>query len=89
MSIFRSHKDRHPEPVEVAFAANQTEADMIQGILKEEGIPSMTKKPNGSFLTDLFAIGPRHVVVPASAEEKAKQILADYKNADESSLPGL
>lgn len=76
MSIFK-RSDSHPEPVEVAFAANQTEADLIQGILREEGIPSMTKKPNGSFLTDLFAIGPRHVVVPASAEEKAKKILEE------------
>lgn len=85
MSIFK-RSDSHPEPVEVAFAANQTEADLIQGILREEGIPSMTKKPNGSFLTDLFAIGPRHVVVPASAEEKAKKILEEAEATDP--LPG-
>ena len=89
MSIFRSRKDPAPEPVEVAFASNQTEADMIQGILKDEGIPSLTRKPNGSFLTDLFAMGPRNIVVPASAEEKAKQILADYENIPEDDLPGL
>lgn len=86
MSIF-SRSEKPPEPVEVAFAANQTEADLIQGILREEGIPSMTRKPEGSFLTDLFAIGPRHVVVPAAAEEKAKKILADLES-DQDQLPG-
>lgn len=85
MSIFR-RSDRLPEPVDVAFAANQTEADLIQGILREEGIPSMTRKPEGQFLTDLFAIGPRHVVVPASAEEEAKKILEDLEEAEP--LPG-
>lgn len=85
MSIF-SRSEPLPEPVAVAFAANQTEADLIQGILREEGIPSMTRKPSGSFLTDLFAIGPRHVVVPASAEEKAKEILEEAESAE--ILPG-
>jgi hypothetical protein len=85
MSIFRSSDDRLPEPVEVAFAANQTEADLIQGILREAGIPSLTRKPPGSFLADLFAIGPRYVVVPASAEEKAKKILEDLEAGP---LPG-
>jgi len=86
MSIFR-RSEKPPEPVQVAFAANQTEADLIQGILREEGIPSMTRKPEGSFLTDLFAIGPRHVVVPAAAEERAREILADLESSDQD-LPG-
>lgn len=78
MSIF-SRSEHLPEPVEVAFAANQTEADLIQGILREEGIPSMAKKPRGTFLTDPFAMGPRLVVVPARAGEKAKKILEDLE----------
>ena len=78
MSIFK-RSDSDPEPVEVALAANQTEADLIQGILREEGIPSMTKKPEGHFLTDLFQMGARYVVVPASAEEEAKKILEDLE----------
>ena len=86
MSIFR-RSDSVPDPVEVAFAANQTEADLIQGILREEGIPSMTRKPEGHFLTDLFQIGPRHVIVPASAGEKAKEILAELERVG-GPLPG-
>ena len=73
MSIFR-RSDSDPEPVEVALAANQTEADLIQGILREEGIPSMTRKPERPPSSPTCSgSGPRDVVVPASAEEKAKR----------------
>jgi len=86
MSIFRSSREPEPEPVQVAHAANQTEADLIQGILREEGIPSLTRKPNGTFLTDLFGIGPRNIVVPAAAEEHARKVLEDAEEVDV--LPG-
>ncbi|MGK2931289.1 MAG: DUF2007 domain-containing protein [Solirubrobacterales bacterium] len=71
----------------MALASNQTEADLIQSILKEEGIPSITRKPNGTFLTDLFGIGPRNILVPAAAEEKAKEILAEVERVG-GPLPG-
>lgn len=71
----------------MALASNQTEADLIQAILKEEGIPSITRKPNGTFLTDLFGIGPRNILVPAAAEEKAKEILAEMERVG-GPLPG-
>lgn len=87
MSIFRSRREPTPEPVKVAFADNATESDLIQGILKDEGIPSVTRKPNGTFLTDLFGIGAREILVPAAAEEKAKALLAEYESTDQD-LPG-
>lgn len=61
------------------MAANQSDAELIQGLLREEDIPSMTKKPSGSFLDDPFVLGPRQVLVPASAAEKAKKILGDLE----------
>jgi|GEM_PF-6796623 len=88
MSIFRSSREKYPEPVQVAFASNRTEADLVQAILKEHGIPSLTKKPNGTFLTDLFGIGAREIVVPASAETEAKRILEDLEEPPENELPG-
>jgi hypothetical protein len=87
MSIFRS-SEKQPEPVKVAFANNVTESDLIRGILKDEGIPSITRKPNGTFLTDLFGIGAREILVPAAAEADAIRILADYESAPADSLPG-
>lgn len=88
MSIFRSSREPAPEPVKVAFASNRTEADIVQGILKEHGIPSLTKKPNGTFLTDLFGVGAREIVVPAAAEEDAKRLLAEYEADQGEELPG-
>jgi hypothetical protein len=83
MSIFRSSDDKPPEPVKVAYAANQAEAELIQGILREKGIPSITKKPNGTFLTDLFGIGPRQILVPASAAEESEKLLASVHQEPE------
>lgn len=83
MSIFKSSREREPEPVKVAYAANRTEAELIQGILREEGIPSLTRKPNGTFLTDLFGIGARNIVVPAAAEEHALKVLEDVSETEQ------
>ncbi|MDQ2700232.1 MAG: DUF2007 domain-containing protein [Actinomycetota bacterium] len=66
--------------MKVAFANNATEADLVQGILREEGIPSITRKPNGTFLTDLFGIGAREILVPAAAEDHALQVLEDVES---------
>ena len=79
MSIFKSSREPEPEPVQVAFANNRTEADLVQAILREEGIPSITRKPNGTFLTDLFGIGARDILVPAAAEDKSRELLADLE----------
>ena len=80
LSIFKSSEGSEGEPVKVAFADNRSESDLIQGILKEDGIPSITRKPNGTFLTDLFGMGAREIYVPAAAEENAKQLLAYLQN---------
>jgi hypothetical protein len=75
MSIFGSGKDRSPEPVQVAWASNQAEAEMIQGILESEGIPSLVQRAKGFDVADFLAAGPRYVLVPASAEERARKLL--------------
>ena len=72
MSFFRRPEN---EPVQVAYATNQAEAEMIQGILREEGIPSMVRRNRGFDVPDFLAAGPRDVVVPPSAAEKAREIL--------------
>lgn len=72
MSFFKRPEN---EPVQVAYATNQAEAEMIQGILKEEGIPSMVRRNRGFDVPDFLAAGPRDVVVPPGAAEKAREIL--------------
>ena len=61
--------------VSVAGARNQTEADFIQGLLLEEGIPSLQRRARGFDVPDFLAAGPRDVLVPASGAPAAREVL--------------
>jgi hypothetical protein len=63
--------------VRVAGARNQAEAEFIQGLLLEEGIPSMLRRTQGFDVPDFLAAGPRDVMVPQAGEEAAKQVLRE------------
>jgi len=65
--------------VRVATARHQAEAEMIQGLLLEEGIPSMVRRSGGFDVPDFLASGPRDILVAASGEEAAREILADRR----------
>jgi hypothetical protein len=64
------------EPVKVGFASNLAEAQMIQGILLEEGIPSFERRSRGFDVPDFLAGGPRDILVPGAAAEAARGLLA-------------
>jgi len=66
--------------VKVAYALNQMEAEMIQGLLGEYGIPSMVQRTvdNPEFL----AAGPRQILVPEAAADQAREVLADTPGSD-------
>ena len=49
--------------VKVAFAPNQMEAEMIQGLLPEHGIPSLVKRGPGFDVPEFMPVGPRQVFV--------------------------
>lgn len=63
--------------VKVAFARNQAEAEMLQGLLLEEGIPSVLKRSRGFDNPDFLAAGPHDVMVAAATAERARALLAD------------
>ena len=65
--------------VRVAAARHQAEAEMIQGLLLEEGIPSVAPRSGGFDVPDFLASGPRDILVAASGEEAAREILADRR----------
>jgi len=67
-------------PVKVAYALNQMEAEMIQGLLGEHGIPSMVQRTvdNPEFL----AAGPRQILVPEAAVEEAREVLEGTPGQD-------
>jgi hypothetical protein len=61
--------------VKVAYASNQAEAEMIQGLLTEHGIPSMLKRSPGFDVPDFLAAGPRQVFVAEEVAEQAREVL--------------
>jgi zinc-ribbon domain len=61
--------------VRVAGARHQAEAELLQGILLEEGIPSMLRRTRGFDVPDMLAAGPREVMVPASGAAAAREVL--------------
>lgn len=65
------------ELVRVAGARHQAEAELIQGLLLEEGVPSMLRRTRGFDVPDMLAAGPRDVLVPASAEQTAREVLLE------------
>ena len=52
--------------VTVAAARHQAEAEFLQGMLLEEGIPSLVRRSGGFDVPDFLAAGPRDVLVPQS-----------------------
>jgi hypothetical protein len=63
------------EPVRVATAQNQPEAELLQGLLLEAGIPSLARRSGGFDVPDFLAAGPRDVLVPRGGEAAARELL--------------
>jgi hypothetical protein len=61
--------------VRVAGARNQAEAEFIQGLLLEEGVPSMLRRSAGFDVPDFLAAGPRDILVPETALATAREVL--------------
>jgi hypothetical protein len=61
--------------VRVAGARNQAEAEFIQGMLLEEGVPSMLRRSAGFDVPDFLAAGPRDILVPEAALATAREVL--------------
>jgi hypothetical protein len=65
------------ELVRVAGARNQAEAEFIQGLLLEEGVPSILRRTAGFDVPDFLAAGPRDVLVPESGVLTAREVLLE------------
>lgn len=61
--------------VTVAHAGNQPEAEFIQSLLLEEGVPSLLRRSAGFDVPDFLAAGPRDVLVPQSGVATAREVL--------------
>jgi hypothetical protein len=65
------------ELVRVAGGRNQAEAELIQGILLEEGVPSVLRRSAGFDVPDFLAAGPRDVMVPEAGVPTARDVLLE------------
>jgi hypothetical protein len=68
--------------VKVARAQHQAEAEFVQSLLREEGIPSMVRRSAGFDVPDMLAAGPRDVLVPSSGELAAREVLLQAEIID-------
>ena len=59
----------------MAGGRNQAEAELIQGLLLEEGIPSILRRSAGFDVPDFLAAGPRDILVPESGAAAAGDVL--------------
>lgn len=73
--------------IRVAGGRNQAEAEFIQGLLLEEGVPSLLRRSAGFDVPDFLAAGPRDVLVPQSGVATAREVLlqAELISAEPSS----
>jgi hypothetical protein len=63
-------------PVKIARAPNLVQAELIAGMLLEEGIPCMLSAGRAIMAVYAPVVGPRDVLVPESAVEAAREVLA-------------
>ncbi len=63
--------------MQVAAAPDETSALLMEGLLKNAGIPSLIQRACGFDAPDFLSAGPRDVLVPGWSLGEAKQILED------------
>ena len=68
--------------VKIAGGRNQAEAELIQGMLLEQGIPSVQRRTRGFDVPDFLAAGPRDIMVPTAAAEDAHALLAETEGRE-------
>jgi hypothetical protein len=61
--------------VRAAGGRNQAEAEFIQALLLEWGVPSILRRSAGFDVPDFLAAGPRDVLVPEAGAETAREVL--------------
>jgi len=71
----RSEGDDSLRLVKVAYARSLPEAEMIESLLRQNGIESLTQRNSGFDVPDFLAAGPRDVLVPEKDAERARELL--------------
>lgn len=75
----KPHADRL-RLVKIAYARNLAEAELIEGLLRQSGIPSITQRNGGFDVPDFLAAGPRDVLVPEHDAPRARELLGSEQS---------
>jgi hypothetical protein len=63
--------------VRVAAAPDESVALLMEGVLKNAGIPSLIQRAAGFDAPDFLSAGPKDILVTVSLVEEAMQVLED------------
>ena len=68
-------RTEHGPLVRVAAAHHQADAEMLQGLLEQQGIPTVLRRSAGFDVPDFLAAGPRDVLVREGDVVVARELL--------------
>jgi hypothetical protein len=71
----------------VAVGRHLPEAELIQNLLLEEGVPSTLRRSRGFDVPEMLAAGPRDVLVPQSGIATAREVLLQADMLGEPAQP--
>jgi hypothetical protein len=69
--------DRLGDWVKIGSAPNETVALLMEGLLRDAGVPSLVRRASGFDVPDFLSAGPRDVLVPEPDVDYARQLLED------------
>jgi hypothetical protein len=79
----RERPREHGDWIRIATAPNEVVAGMLEGALKDKGIPVMEKKMSLDYVAGMA--GMRGILVPVDREEEARSLLSEIWDMTEDS----
>jgi Putative prokaryotic signal transducing protein len=74
--------------VKVAYASDESEAELLQGLLRTADVSSVDRRAPGFDVPGFLAAGPREVLVAASDVPVAREVLRDVTRVSPSHRRG-
>src|SRR4051794_36899962 len=85
----RTPSTTNHELVKVAYASDQTQAEFLQGLLREADVGSILRRAPGFDVPEFLAAGPREVLVAASDVSIARDVLGPVDSEEPNRAPQL
>jgi hypothetical protein len=73
----RTRSTRDNDLVKVAYASDESEAELLQGLLRLSDVESVVRRAPGFDVPEFLAAGPRDVLVAASDLPVARDVLRE------------